>query len=109
MHIKNQQHIYRQCRRSWYCDTNVQFVRTYGNYSMVSESLWNDYRDNINDDENENNDECNKEYNTKIIKSMSFENKTKIVRSTSDNASRLNAETVVNFWRSLDLLWLTVK
>ena len=70
---------------------------------MASESLWNDYRDNINNDENENNDEGNKE-NNKKTKSMSFENKTKIVRSTSDNASRLNAETVVNFWRSLDLL-----
>ena len=76
---------------------------------MASESLWNDYRDNINDDENENNGEGNKENNKKTIKSMSFENKTKIVRSTSDNASRLNAEIVVNFWRSLDLLWLTVK
>ena len=75
---------------------------------MASESLWNDYRDNINNDENENNDEGNKE-NNKKTKSMSFENKTKIVRSTSDNASRLNAEIVVNFWRSLDLLWLTVK
>ena len=80
-----------------------------GNYSMASESLGNGYRDNINDEENENNDERNKENNKKTIKSMSFENKTKIVRSTSDNASRLNAEIVVNFWRSLDLLWLTVK
>ena len=48
--------------------------------------------------------------NNKTATSISFKYKTKIIGSTSDNASRLNAEVVVplkylsNFWRSLDLL-----
>ena len=79
------------------------------NYSMTSESLWNYYRDEINDDENENDDNGNKINNNKTTASKSFHYKTKIIGSTPDNASRLNGEVVVplkylsNFWRSLDL------
>ena len=79
------------------------------NYSMTSGSLWNYYRDEINDDENENDYNGNKTNNNKTTTSKSFKYKTKIIGSTSNNASRLNAEVVVplkylsNFWRSLDL------
>ena len=60
---------------------------------------------------NENNDANNyRENNNKTTTSKTFEYKTKIIRSTSNNNSRLNAEVVVplkhlsNFWRSLVLL-----
>ena len=72
------------------------------NYSMISRSLWNYYRDEINDDENKHDDNGN-EINNKE-KSKCFKYKTKIIGRTPDNASRLNAEVVVplkylsNFW-----------
>ena len=77
---------------------------------MTSESLWNFYRDEINDSTNENNHANN--YRIIIKKtttSKSFDHKTELIGSTPDNNSRLNAEAVVllkylnNFWRSLDL------
>ena len=79
------------------------------NYSMTSGSLWNYYRDEINDDEYENDDNGNKINNNETTTSKSFKYKTKVIGSTPNNASRLNAEVVVllkylsNFWRSLDL------
>ena len=72
------------------------------NYSMTSGSLWNYYRDDINDDENEIDDNAEKIYNNK-------KSKTKKVGATQDNANRLNAKVFVpwkylsNSWRSLDL------
>ena len=45
------------------------------NYSMTSGSLWNYYKDEINDDANENNAACNKINNNKTITSKSFEYK----------------------------------
>ena len=42
------------------------------NYSMTSGSLWNFYRDEINDDENENNNVNNRISNNKTIKSKSL-------------------------------------
>ena len=45
------------------------------NCSMTSESLWNYYRDKINDDANENNSARNKINNNKTITSKSFEYK----------------------------------
>ena len=80
------------------------------NYSITSGSLWNYYRDEINDDENDNGDNDNRINSNKTIKGKFFKYKTKIIGSTPDNASRLNAEVVVplvylsNFWRYLDLL-----
>ena len=77
------------------------------NYSMTSESLWNQYRDQINDDENENANN-NRINNSKSISSKSFEYKTKLIESTPDDSNILDAEVVVplkylsNFWRSLD-------
>ena len=61
------------------------------NYSKTSGSLWNYYRDEINDDENEN-DNSNRLNNDKTITSKSFKYKTKIIESTPDNENRLNAE-----------------
>ena len=78
------------------------------NYSMISESLWNYYRDEINDHVNEN-DDNNKMNNSKIMTSKSFEYKTKLVERTPTINNMLDAENVIplkylsNFWRSLDL------
>ena len=80
------------------------------NYYRTLRSLWNYYREEINDDENENHNNNNRLLNNnKTITSKSFRYKKKIRGSTLDNESRLNAEVVVplkylsNFWRSLDL------
>ena len=48
------------------------------NYSLTSGSLWNYYRDEINDDENENDNNNRINYN-KTTRSKSFENKTKTI------------------------------
>ena len=80
------------------------------NYFMRSGSLWNYYRDEINDDENETNRFRNKLNNNKTIRSKSFEYKTKLIGSMPDNNNIINTEVVVplkylsNFWRFLDLL-----
>ena len=74
------------------------------NYSMTSGSLWNFYRDEINDDTNENDDDGNKIINNKTITSKYFEYKTKILGRIPDDNNTLNAEVVVplkylsNFW-----------
>ena len=80
-------------------------------YSLTSVSLWNYYRDEVNDDANENNYAGNYRINyNKTTTSKSFEYKTKIIGSTRADNSRLNAEVaallkyLINFWRSLDLL-----
>ena len=78
------------------------------NYSMTSGRLWNYYRDEINDEENkiDNNNRIN---NNKIIRSKSFEYKTKKIGSTPNNNNILDTEVVVplkylsKFWRSLNL------
>ena len=80
------------------------------NYSMTSGGLWNYRRDEIKDDGNENEDNGNKINKNKTTRSKSFSYKTKLIGSTPNNASRLNAEVAVplkyliNFCRSLDLL-----
>ena len=79
------------------------------NYSMTSGSLWNYYRDKINDNVNENNADNNRINNEKTVASKYFEYKTKLIGSTPNNSNILDAEVVVppkylsNFWRSLDL------
>ena len=76
------------------------------NYSMRSGSLWNHYRDEINDSAIENNDICNR---ISSNKNRFFEYKVKIIRSTPNNNDIFDAEVNVslkylsNFWRSLDL------
>ena len=79
------------------------------NHSMTSGSLWNYCRDEIDDDADENNAAINKINNTKTITSKSFEYKTKLIGTISDNKNVLDVEVVVrlnclsNFRSSLDL------
>ena len=80
------------------------------NYSMILRKLWNYYRDEVNDSDDENNDANNfRINNNKTTTSKSFEYKTKLIGSTPDNGGRLDAKVVVplkylsNFLRSLDL------
>ena len=80
------------------------------NYSMAPGSLWNYHRDEINDSANEINDNDNMINVNKTTTSKSFEYKTKIIGSTSNNNNKLNAKVNVpliylrNFWRSFGLL-----
>ena len=80
------------------------------NYSKTSGSLWNYYRDEINDSTNENNDANSYRIkNNKTTTSKSFEYKTKIIGRIPNDNNILDAEVLVplkylnNFWRSLDL------
>ena len=76
--------------------------------------MWNYYRDEINDAENENNDNDNKINNNKTT-SKSFKYKTKIIGNTPHNTSRLNAGVVATVNTSVIFgdfsiyHWLTVK
>ena len=65
------------------------------NYSMAFGSLWNYYRDEINDDANEDNAARNKINNNKTIASKSLEYKTKLVGRTPNNNDILDGEVVV--------------
>ena len=66
------------------------------NYSMTSGSFRNYYRDEVNDSANENNNANNfRINNNKTTISKSFEYKTKLIGSTPNNDSRLDAEVVV--------------
>ena len=63
---------------------------------MTSGSLWNYYRGEVNDSANEDNAaNIYRINNNKTATSKSFEYKTKIIGSISNNNSRLNAEVVV--------------
>ena len=64
------------------------------NYPMTSGSLWNYYKDEVNDDVNKNGDNGNKINNNKIITSKSFEYKTKLVETTSKNGNILDTKAV---------------
>ena len=93
------------------------FLEYSNNFSMTSRSLWNYYRDELNDSANEIDDNDNMINNKKAktsryktsIRSSSNEHKTKIIGRPSNNDSRLRGEVVVpstylsNFRRSLDL------
>ena len=76
---------------------------------MTSRSLQNYFRDEINDDENETDDNGNKINHNKTAASKSFKYKTKLIGSTPNNTNRLNAEFAVpskyliNVCRSHDL------
>ena len=54
-------------------------------YSVTSGSLWNYYRDEINDDVNENNVANNRINNSQTVTSKSFEYKTKLIGSMPRN------------------------
>ena len=76
---------------------------------MTSKRLWNYYRDEVNDDENENDNANSRINNNKVITSKSFEHKTEKIGSTPNKNNILDAEadaplkSLINFWRSLDL------
>ena len=93
------------------------FLEYSNNFSMTSGSLWNYYRDELNDSANEIDDNDNMINNKKAktsrykasIRSSSNEYKAKIIGRPSNNDSRLRGEVAVpstylsNFRRSLDL------
>ena len=80
------------------------------NYSITSASLWNYYRNKVNDSANENANNYKINNNNKTATTKYFQYKTKLIGSIPNTFSRLNAEVVVplkylgNFWRSSDLL-----
>ena len=80
------------------------------NYSITSDSLWNQYWHEINNSANENNDANNyRTNNNKTATSKFFQYKTKVIGRTPNDNNILDAKVVVplkylsNFWRSLDL------
>ena len=64
-------------------------------YFITSGSLWNYYRDEVNDTANKNDAPSNKINNSKTTASKPFEHKKKLIERTSNNNSRLNTEVVV--------------
>ena len=88
------------------------------NYSIISGSLWNYYRDKLNDDENENDNANNRTNNNKTTTSKYFEYKTKITGSRPNYVKvvvslALHAAVFVllkyltNIWRFLYFLLIT--
>ena len=72
------------------------------NYSMTSESLWNYYRDEVNDENmNETNDDNYRASNENTPESKSLEYKTKIIESIPIK-NNLSLNYLCNFWRYLD-------
>ena len=78
------------------------------NYFMTSKSLWNYYKDEVNNDANENNAANGKINNNKTVTSKSFKCKTKKTGGTPDDNNTFSTEVVVplkclsKFWRLLD-------
>ena len=66
-----------------------------GNYFMASESLFNHYRDKLNDDAIENNSDNCRINNIMITISRSFEYKAKIIGSTPSDKNKLDREVAV--------------
>ena len=62
------------------------------NYSMMSGSLWNYYRDKVKDPANKIYATNNNMINKKTIKSKSFDYKSKLIGKIPNDNSRLNAE-----------------
>ena len=80
------------------------------NNSTTSGSLWNYYRDEMNDNANENNDAGNYGINNNKKKTAcKSKYKTKIIGSTLDDDNKSDTEDffplkyLINFWRSFDL------
>ena len=89
--------------------TPIYNLLEYSDNYLTPGSLWNHYRDEVNDDANENNDAVNYRINIKKEKSKYFEYETKITGNIQAVNNRLDGEVLVplkylsNFWRSLDL------
>ena len=81
---------------------------------MTSGSLWNYYRDKMND-ANENKAANNRTDKNKTITSKYFKYKTKLIGSMPHNNNILDTEVVIplkylsNFWRSLDFPLISCK
>ena len=71
---------------------------------MTSESLWNYYRYEINDDGNENDDNGNNINYNNIITSKSFEYKKKFIGTTPNNYNILDTQVVVSVKFLINLL-----
>ena len=68
----------------------------YSDNSITAGSLWNYYRDEVNETANENNDTNNyKLNNNKTITSKSFEYKKKIIENTPADNNTLDTDVVV--------------
>ena len=78
------------------------------NYSLTSGSLWNYYRDEIIDDENENDNDNNRIDNGITITRKSCEYKMKLMRRKQNDNNTLNVDVAAplkylsNCWRFLD-------
>ena len=66
------------------------------NYSVTSGSFWDYYRDKVNDNVNKNDTDNNKINNSKTRTKKYFEYKTKVIGSTPNSDSRLNAEVLMS-------------
>ena len=64
-------------------------------YSMVSGSLWNYYRDGMNDDANENNTNISITDNSNTVTNKSFEYKAKIIENTPVHSNTFDTKVVV--------------
>ena len=77
--------------------------------------MWNYYRDKVHGAASKNDDINNRINNNRITASKWFEYKTKLIESTPNNNSRLNAEVIVQlkyfsmFWRFLNLPLINCK
>ena len=90
------------------------------NYSIISGSLLDYYRDKLNDDQNENENTNNRTNNNKTITSKYFKCKTKLIGNKPNEVKvvvslALHAAVFVplkyltNIWRFLDFLLITVE
>ena len=85
------------------------------NYSIISRSLWNCYRDEVYDDDNEHNTDNYRSNNSKSLTSEAFECKAKILGSTGANNNILYTEVVIplkylsKFWRYYKLILINCK
>ena len=85
------------------------------NHSMTSRNLWNYYRDEVNDDENESDNANSSMNNDKTITTKSLECKTKLIGTTPNDNNTLNAEVAVsfkhlsNFWKFFYLPMINYK
>ena len=75
-------------------------------YSMTSGSLQNYYRDEVNDDANENNDNYYKLDNEKATTTKFIEWRTRIIGSTPAGNNTLDKKVAVplNYWETLNLM-----
>ena len=72
MHIKDKLCINWQCRRSGYCNANVQFAWIQKNYKKTTGSFWNYHRNELNNPPPDDDDSPTINYNADPITSSEF-------------------------------------